>query len=310
MILKYLILAVSLDWILGDPYCFPHPVVLMGKLIHLEEKIAFHYAKTDKAQYIAGTMIVLVNCFVGLGIPALVFYLLDGWLYGVFYIYSIYQALCARTLHYEAMQIKKAMKRSISEGRKRLSYIVGRDTSQLEEEEIYKATIETVAENTSDGIIAPLFYIFLLGPLGGYLYKTVNTMDSMIGYHTEKYEYLGKVAAQVDDVLNYIPARITGVLMAIVAIFYGRFKQTWSTIKEYRYAHLSPNAGYPEAAIAGILDVSLGGGHVYFGKFIDKPRIGHSNRKISPSDINKTVQVMYGTEVIFLVIYIAIYCLF
>lgn len=303
MVLSYLIIAILLDWMLGDPYFFPHPVVLMGKLISLEERLAFKYCKNSRAEYIAGTLMVFINCFLAVAVPGLILYLLKGRAYQVFFIYSIYQAISARMLHYEASQVKKATERSLEEGRKRLSYIVGRQTSQLDESEIYKATIETVAENTSDGIIAPLFYIFILGPLGGYLYKTINTMDSMIGYRTEKYEYLGKVAAQVDDVMNYIPARITGLLMGIMAIFYGRYHETMASIKKYKYAHLSPNAGYPEAAIAGILNVSLGGGHYYFGQYIYKPMIGDSKKEISPSDIDRTIRVMYGTEVLFILFY-------
>ena len=309
MVLSCLIFAILLDWILGDPYFFPHPVVLMGNMISLEERLVFKHFKTSQGQYLAGTFMVLINCILAVSVPGLILYFLRGWAYWVFFTYSIYQAISARMLHYEAIQVKKATARSLEEGRKRLSYIVGRETSQLDESEVYKATIETVAENTSDGIIAPLFYIFLLGPIGGYLYKTINTMDSMIGYHTEKYEYLGKVAAQVDDVMNYLPARITGLLMGIMAIFYGRYQETMASIKKYKYAHLSPNAGYPEAAIAGILDVSLGGGHYYFGQYIDKPMIGDSKKEISPSDIDRTIRVMYGTEVLFVAIYCVLFIL-
>ena len=309
MVLSCLIFAILLDWVSGDPYFFPHPVVLMGNIISLEERLVFRHFKTSQGQYLAGTFMVLINCILAVSVPSLILYFLRGWAYWVFFTYSIYQAISARMLHYEAIQVKKATARSLEEGRKRLSYIVGRETSQLDESEVYKATIETVAENTSDGIIAPLFYIFLLGPIGGYLYKTINTMDSMIGYHTEKYEYLGKVAAQVDDVMNYLPARITGLLMGIMAIFYGRYQETMASIKKYKYAHLSPNAGYPEAAIAGILDVSLGGGHYYFGQYIDKPMIGDSKKEISPSDIDQTIRVMYGTEVLFVAIYCVLFIL-
>lgn len=296
MAINDLLLGILLDWIFGDPYFMPHPVILMGKVISFEEKLAFKYGKNSRDFHIYGGILVFINIFLAVAIPWLILSRTSGLVYKVFLVYSIYQAISARMLHYEAIKVKEACARSLDQGRKRLSYIVGRDTRELSLKEIYQATIETVAENTSDGVIAPLFFICLLGPIGGYLYKMVNTMDSMIGYHTDRYEYLGKVAAEVDDVLNYIPARITAGFMVLVSIFFGRFRETIKTIQKYKYAHLSPNAGYPEAAIAGILDIRLGGGHWYFGKFIEKPTIGEGRKEISPEDISKTIYVLYGTE--------------
>lgn len=309
MAINDLLLGILLDWIFGDPYFMPHPVILMGKVISFEEKLAFKYGKNSRDLYIYGGILVFINIFLAVAIPWLILSRTSGLVYKVFLVYSIYQAISARMLHYEAIKVKEACARSLDQGRKRLSYIVGRDTRELSLKEIYQATIETVAENTSDGVIAPLFFICLLGPIGGYLYKMVNTMDSMIGYHTDRYEYLGKVAAEVDDVLNYIPARITAGLMALVSIFFGRFKETIKTIQKYKHAHLSPNAGYPEAAIAGILDIRLGGGHWYFGKFIEKPTIGEGRKEISPEDISKTIYVLYGTEIA-MVVFILLISLF
>ena len=225
-----LTIALILDFLIGDPYSFPHPVKLMGKIISLEEKLARKIAKSNEGLKIIGFIIVCVNIFLGFVTPCILLKLLSPYtiLYNIINIYLIYTCLAARSLHYEAKMVQKELDKGIMKGRERLSYIVGRDTSNLDEEEIIKATVETVSENTSDGVIGPLFYIVLLGAPGGLAYKFINTMDSMLGYMDEKYKFLGYFPAKVDDLFNLIPARLTAILMNISSI--GRFD-----LKKFRY---------------------------------------------------------------------------
>ncbi|MDO5714276.1 MAG: adenosylcobinamide-phosphate synthase CbiB [Tissierellia bacterium] len=299
---KILIAGVILDLILGDPYSFPHPVKWMGHMIMREEILIRKFAHTKKDLQLGGFIMVLINLVLGFGIPFAFDYFLKGMGKTFFSIYGIYVCISGKMLHVEACKVKKALGNSLEAGRKQLSNIVGRDTRELTESEIIKATVETVAENTSDGIIAPLFYILIFGIPGGFMYKFVNTMDSMVGYTNDKYIDLGRFPAIVDDIFNYIPARITALLMIVAGFFYGKGYHAYKIVKRDHKNHLSPNAGYPEGAIAGILGVQLGGGHHYFGKYIDKPRIGDYNRKIEIRDISKTVKVMYITEGLFVIL--------
>lgn len=297
MKIQFVLIAAALDLILGDPYSFPHPVKGMGHLIDLEEKLIRRFANSSVQLKVGGLLMVLLNSIIGFGLPFLILRLLPEKGKYIFSVYAVYSCISPRMLHYEAFQVKKALSRSIEEGRDRLQYIVGRDTRELTEEEIISATVETVAENTSDGVIAPLFFIGILGVPGGFLYKFINTMDSMVGYNNDKYGDLGYYPAIVDDIFNFIPARITAVLMIIAGIFFGRGKDAYRTVKRDHGKHLSPNAGYPESAVAGILGIQLGGGHHYFGKYVEKPTIGERSRPISPGDIEKAVKIMYLTEI-------------
>ncbi len=299
-----ILIAVLLDFIIGDPYIFPHPVKLMGKIIELEERASRSLFKSAKGLKIAGLFIVIVNISLAyIGIFLLLEILkANSIIYRIFSIYLIYASIAARSLHYEAKMVLKALEEGLEQGRKRLSYIVGRDTSNLTEEEVIKATIETVGENTSDGVIGPLFYIALLGAPGGIAYKFINTMDSMLGYKNEKYENLGFFPAKTDDLFNLIPARVTGILMNITSI--GRF----DTVNGFRILrrdcrnHKSPNSGYPESAVAGLLGIKLGGGSIYHGKYVEKPTIGETLNNISKKQIMDTVEIMYRTEIGFLII--------
>lgn len=297
-----IILAVVLDWIIGDPYNMPHPVRFMGKIISYEERRCRNFADDDEELFLSGLILALVNILLGLFPLFFITKLLRGIPLIIFETIIYYYCISARMLHYEAVEVKKALSKSLEKGRARLQYIVGRDTSNLSEEEAIKATIETVAENTSDGIIAPLFYIFLLGPAGGITYKFINTMDSMIGYNNEKYKDLGKGAAIIDDIVNYIPARITGLLMCLSELNTEKIKKAFKIMKKYHKSHTSPNAGYPEAATAGILGIELGGGSFYNGVYVDKPSIGIKTREVHLRDINRTVKIMYKTELLFIFI--------
>lgn len=303
--MEWIILGVLIDFLLGDPYSFPHPVKLMGNIIKFEEKISRKIGKKESILKLMGFLIVLTNISLGFFLP---FFLLRSlssyrYLYILVNTYLIYTCIAARSLSFEAGQVKKALEKGLDEARIRVGYIVGRETKDLKKDEIIKATIETVAENTSDGVIAPLFYIMLLGPAGGLCYKFVNTMDSMLGYMDEKYKSIGYFPAVVDDIFNYLPARITSFLM--IGSSLGKYdvkraiKITWRDRKN----HKSPNAGYPESSVAGLLGIKLGGDNFYNGILIKKPTMGDEIEKIQPSHIDSSINIMYRTEVLFLIIY-------
>lgn len=194
---------------------------------------------------------------------------------------------------------------SLDSARTRLSYIVGRDTQNLSREEIVRATVETVSENTSDGIIAPLFYASIFGAPLALCYKMINTMDSMLGYKNEKYRKIGFFPAKTDDVANFIPARLTGILMILTHPF--QIKRSLRIMLRDRKNHKSPNCGYPEAATAGILGVQLGGNNYYFGELVEKPTIGDKLRPLEAEDINRTIKIMYLTEILYLAFYVVVW---
>ncbi len=307
--MKSILIAVVLDLLIGDPYSFPHPVKLMGKIIYLEEKSARRIFKTKEGLKLAGLIIALLNILLAVLVPFLLLNVIKGYgiLYGIIDIYIIYTCISARCLHKEAMKVYHAFGKGIEEARNRLSYIVGRDTKNLTEEEIIRADIETVAENTADGVVAPLFYIMLFGASGGLMYKMVNTMDSMLGYKNEKYIDLGFFPAKIDDVFNYIPARITGVLMCLSSIFRFDTKTGFKIMIRDRKNHKSPNAAFPEGAVAGLLNIQLGGNNYYFGKIVEKPTIGDRTKRIEIDDIKKTIEIMYSAEFLLLLLYGIIY---
>lgn len=301
--LSYVILGVLLDFILGDPYSFPHPVKLMGNLINLEDRLL---RKSGNLR--------IKGFFVAVGNISLVFFLVSGLLsllkpykviYALVYIYLIYTSVAAKSLDFEATKVKNALLSSLENARYQLSFIVGRETKNLSEKEIMNATIETVAENTSDGVIAPLFFGLILGPAGALTYKMVNTMDSMLGYKNEKYIDFGRYPAIIDDIFNFIPARITGFLFCIIGLFFG--KNAFNIMFRDRKKHSSPNAGYPESAIAGILGIQLGGDNMYNGKLVHKPTLGDNLKLVEPSDIDITIKIMYCCEILFLIISSGIY---
>lgn len=300
-----LIIAVVIDWIIGDPNNFPHPIKLMGNIIIFEENLVRKLTKSKIGLRLSGLIIVIVNISLGFFIP---FYLLKSIeefkvLHTIVEIYLIYSCIAARCLHQEAIMVSKALDKGIDEGRKRLSYIVGRDTSNLSQESIVKATVETVAENTADGVIGPLFYIVLLGAPGGLAYKFINTMDSMLGYMNDKYRDLGYFPAKTDDIFNLIPARLTGILMNISSLGRFDFLNGFRIMHRDRKNHKSPNSGYPESAVAGLLGIQLGGGNYYNGVYVDKPTIGDLLNDIHKRHIDKTIEIMYRAEIGFLFFY-------
>lgn len=300
--MKEVFLAVILDLILGDPYNFPHPVKLMGNVILREERFI---RASNLSLKLAGFLITIANILLSFFIPYFILKLVKGHeiIYLILNTYLIYTCIAARCLQQEAMKVYQGLREGLKEARYRLSFIVGRDTENLNEEEIIKACVETVSENTSDGVIAPLFYIFILGAPGGLMYKMINTMDSMLGYKNKKYKELGYFPAKVDDLFNYIPARLTGILMNLSSIFRFNVKKGFKIMVRDRKSHASPNAIYPEAAVAGLLNIQLGGSSNYFGKRVDKPTIGNRIRKVEKEDIRRAIEIMYRTEFLFLLIY-------
>ena len=299
------LMGAILDLIIGDPYNFPHPVKFMGRIISIEERYARQIFKTKQGLKWGGFIIVFLNIILAFSIP---YFLLNSIKkYKTFYdfinIYLIYTCIAAKCLHKEAMKVYYAFDKSLEEARIKLSYIVGRDTTKLTEEEIIRADVETVAENTADGVIAPLLYIMILGAPGGLMYKIVNTMDSMLGYKNQKYIDLGYFPAKIDDLFNYIPARLTGILMCISSIFRFDTKEGFKIMIRDRKNHKSPNCAYPEGAVAGLLNIQLGGSNYYFGQIVEKPTIGDKKRNIEKEDIKRTIEIMYRTEFLLFLLY-------
>ena len=304
-----LLLGWFLDLFLGDPAWLPHPVVGFGKMI------AFGERRLNKGTHrkLKGALmaIVLIStvfsiAYFGLSIlPPL------GRV-GVGFILVFY-CLAGTTLIREVRQVFLAVDRSLEEGRRQVARIVGRDTSALSAQEVRTAALETLAENLSDGVIAPLFWYMLLGVPGMMAYKMVNTLDSMIGYKTDRYRDFGCWAAHIDDIANYIPARLTALLMILGhwLLTIGQ-KPTAKSQKPIAFVrqngrnHASPNSGYPEAALAGILNCRFGGPHYYFGQLFDKPFIGTNDRPLTTDDMKKAVRINRTAEVLMIVLVAAL----
>ena len=280
--------AADLLW--GDPAWLPHPVVGFGRMIALGE----HRLNRGSRRRLKGALTALF-------LIALVFavtYALDAILppsvrTGVDAV-LVFFCLAGTTLIREVRHVFMAVDRSLDEGRTQVARIVGRDTNELSAQEVRTAALETLAENLSDGVIAPLFWFALLGAPGMVAYKMVNTLDSMIGYRTERYKDFGCWAARIDDVANYIPARLTALLMVVVAGKPQLIRFVWRNGRR----HASPNSGYPEAALAGILDCRFGGPHYYFGQLFEKPFIGENDRELTTADMKKAIRVNRMAEVL------------
>ena len=306
----YIFIGVLIDFVIGDPYFFPHPVRIMGRIIQFETFLFKMIFKSRSGRRFAGALMVAINIAIAIVPLHILMGKLDRTWHNAVSIYIGYSCVSARMLHYEAYKVRDALKKSLAAGRKRVSYIVGRETDRLSGEDIVRATVETVAENTSDGVIAPLLYMTIFGPIGGVVYKFVNTMDSMVGYKDEKYRDIGRYPAIVDDWFNYIPARVTALLMCMASMLGYNVERGFKTVMRDGRKHASPNAGYPEAAVAGLLGIQLGGGNYYHGVFVEKPFIGEETRRIETKDINRTVYIMYRTEILFLMIYALITSIF
>ena len=291
-----LLLGWVLDLVFGDPQRLPHPVVGFGRMIAFGEH---RLNKGAHRKLKGGLMAVCLIVFVFVvtwwlrRLP-----IAGGWFSLGFDAVVIFFCLAGTTLIREVREVFRALDRSLEEGRVQVARIVGRDTSELSAQEVRTAALETLAENLSDGVIAPLFWLMLLGVPGMAAYKMVNTLDSMIGYRTERYRDFGCWAAHIDDVANFLPARLTALLMVIAS----RRPSVWSFVMRYGCRHASPNSGYPEAALAGILDCRFGGPHYYFGQLFDKPYIGEHERELTTADMKKAVRVNRTAEVLMVVI--------
>ncbi|MBP6662561.1 MAG: cobalamin biosynthesis protein CobD [Paludibacter sp.] len=288
-----LLIGFTLDQLLGDPEKLPHPIVGFGHLISFGEK------RLNKGKYLFAkgaimTLILVTSIYLAtklfINITTNYNYIFNLLLTAIIAFYC----LSARTLRHEVRQVFEALEQSTNAGRKQLSRIVGRDTATLEPQQIRSAALETLAENLSDGVIAPLFWFALLGAPGMLAYKMINTLDSMIGYKNDRYFYFGKFAARLDDVANYVPARITAFLMLLSA---NKLSKTDFVIKNGN-RHSSPNSGYPEAALAAILNCRFGGPNSYFGKIVDKPFIGNNDRLLVLDDMQSAVKINRYCEVI------------
>ena len=297
-----LIIGAVLDRIFGDPVSLPHPIVYFGKAISFfEHNFNIGSQRVGKGAFTALTLII--STFIISAIIITISFLIGKWLGIIIMSIFVFYCLAGKTLETEVANVFYAADKSLEEGRKQVSRIVGRDTSELTDHEVRTASLETLAENLSDGVIAPLFWYLILGVPGMLTYKMINTMDSMIGYKTERYRDFGRFAAKIDDIANYIPARITALLMVFVA---GRPKLI-KFIKHYGPQHASPNSGYPESALAGILDCRFGGPHNYFGKMVYKPYIGSTERTLTTKDLNISLIISCRTEALMLLVMIGIY---
>jgi len=287
-----LLLGWVLDKILGDPAWLPHPIVGFGKLIARSER---QWNKGSHKVRNGGLLTFLLISFVFIISVCLLLlaWNISVWMYVFLSVISVFYCLAGTTLIREVRMVFDAADRSLDEGRTQVGRIVGRDTSELSGQEVRTAALETLAENLSDGVIAPLFWFMLLGVPGMLAYKMVNTLDSMIGYKNERYLLFGRVAAKTDDIANYIPARLTALLMVLVS---GR-SNLLSFVRKYGREHASPNSGYPEAALAGILNCRFGGSHNYFGEEVYKPFIGHHERRLTTDDMKIAVRINQWVEV-------------
>lgn len=292
-----------LDLAIGDPRWLYHPVRLIGKLIdRLEKHIRKVFPKTPGGELAGGIFLVIGVVLVTVGVTAGILHMAYGLHAAAGFAlesFMCYQMLAVRSLKDESMLVYDALtsgrESSLADGRDAVSRIVGRDTQNLDETGVTKAAVETVAENFGDGVFAPMFYMALGGPVCMYLYKAINTMDSMLGYKNERFLYFGRAAAKLDDVVNYIPARMAGILLVISA-WIGPFdgKNAGRIFARDRRKHASPNSAHTEAAAAGALDIQLAGDAYYFGKLYEKPSIGDPLQAVVPDDIRRMNRLMYG----------------
>lgn len=302
------VIALGLGWMLdiifGDPERLPHPIVYFGKWISFGE----HRLNKGAHRKAKGAVFALVSIAMTFALTAAIVWYLPSLIAGIsaegawissvlrcaIMTIGVFFCLAGCTLRREVRMVFEAVDRGLDEGRRQVARIVGRDTSELDAQEIRTAALETLAENLSDGVIAPLFWFAVAGLPGMLTYKMINTLDSMIGYHSERYKDFGCWAAHIDDIANYIPARITALFMALVGgknIF-----RMMKFVCKYGPQHASPNSGWPEAALAGILDCRFGGPHNYFGEYFYKPFIGTNPRQLTTEDMRKSLRVCFMAE--------------
>lgn len=303
-----LVMGYILDLIFGDPYWMPHPVRFIGNLISILEKVIRRFMpKTKRGEYIGGIILTVMVVSISMVIPLVIILMaksINTYLALTVETFMCYQILATKSLKVESMKVYDELaKNDLPSARKAVSMIVGRDTKDLTFSGVAKAAVETVAENTSDGIIAPMIFIAIGGAPMGFFYKAINTMDSMVGYKNERYINFGRFAAKLDDVVNYLPARISAYQM-ILSSFFLRYdyKNAFKIYKRDRYNHASPNSAQTESVCAGALDVQLAGNAYYFGKLYEKPTIGDNIREINYDDIKKANRLLYCTSIISIVI--------
>ena len=293
-----------LDLCLGDPHSWPHPVKVFGNLISNGERLL----NRGKLRFMKGMLLCLFLC-----IPTFILfyfgmsYLIEKYIYVYFLLASVFVffGLANKSLITEGRAVFDQLNSNgLDAGRKRLSWIVGRDTTGLSPQQIRIAVFETMSENLSDGVIAPLFYYLVAGVPGMMTYKMINTLDSMIGYRNDRYEHFGKFSARLDDIANFIPSRLTAFLMVLIA----RSGRGFKFIVRYGNKHKSPNSGYPEAALAGILDVRFGGPNEYQGKVVIKPYIGVNDRKVDHKEFQKVA--ILNNKTTFLMVLLLVWTLY
>ena len=307
-----LILGFFLDLFIGDPHGFPHPVVLIGKLIDVTEKgMRKIFPKTVRGENFAGAAIWLIVVIVSTALPTLLLWLAYGvsrWLGLALETIMCAQILATKSLRQESMKVYQALQTGdLEKARHAVSMIVGRDTQRLDEAGVARAAVETVAENTSDGIIAPMLFLAIGGAPLGFFYKAVNTMDSMLGYVEMPYKNVGLVPAKMDDLFNFLPARISALLMLAAGALLGMDgKNGWKIFKRDRYNHASPNSAQTESVCAGLLGLRLAGDAWYHGVLHKKKFIGDAHREIEDTDIPRACRLMYGTAVLSLVFFAAV----
>ena len=288
-----LLLGWLLDLLLGDPAWLPHPVVGFGKAISFFEHRLNHNSHRKLKGAVMSIALIAATYAIGLTVNCQL---------STVNFLIVFFCLAGTTLIREVRQVFLALDRSLEEGRKQVARIVGRDTSELSAQEVRTAALETLAENLSDGVIAPLFWFAILGVPGMLAYKMVNTLDSMIGYKTERYKDFGCWAAHIDDIANYIPARLTALLMIVPYVILNFQFSIFNFVRKYGSRHSSPNSGYPEAALAGILNCRFGGPHYYFGQLFDKPYIGQNDRSLTTADMKTAIRVNRTAEVLMIIL--------
>ena len=306
-----LLIGFFIDLLLGDPHSIPHPVVWIGKLISAAEKLVRRlFPKTVRGENIAGGVLWVIVVLVSTAVPALLLYAayrLHPAVGLVLESIMCWQILATRSLRDESMKVYAALKKGVPEEyRRAVSMIVGRDTAELDDLAVTRAAVETVAENCSDGVIAPMLYFALGGAPLAFAYKAVNTMDSMLGYVEMPYKNIGCIPAKLDDVFNYIPARLSGLVMLLAGgILKLNFKNGWKIFKRDRYNHASPNSAQTESVCAGLLGLRLAGDAWYHGVLHKKKYIGDALREITPEDIPLSCKLMYGTTGLMLLLCLA-----
>ena len=304
-------LGFALDALLGDPRWFPHPVCAVGKLISCMEKLLRRLFPPRKgAMIFAGAVLWIVVCGISFAVPFLVLRFLSGinfWLGFAANSILCWLIFARKSLSEAGQHVYRAVKESVEEGRKAVAWYVGRDTAALSAEGVIKAAVETIAENLTDGVVSPLIYMLIGGAPLGMLYKAVNTLDSMVGYHNEKYENLGKFSAKMDDIFNFIPARLSALcIIAGAGMLRLDNRSALRIYRRDRNLHKSPNAGQTESACAGALHIQLGGDASYFGKTVRKAAFGDPLRRVNRTDILATIDLMNAASVLALALCCAV----